>query len=266
LVLHQFPDVNVLGAYEKPNISNPDDIRVLSVKFSKVGKTTFEKYKNLEWVVCRSHGVDMVNLDECRARNIGVVALSPTAVPCAEWVVSWINEARNVLIFGNGSISREIQKRVSDYRVVDSKTSAEDIKVGIQWADVIVSTIPLTEATQSYFNSGFFQLIDKEVSFVSLSRGEVFDNDALIQFADSGKLKMGIFDMLSSDKRDVLTSKANVKYTEHIAWAHNQPVERGKVGGYVNPQFAQDLKTMIDACLNGKVTHPYIDRREVVWF
>lgn len=265
-MLEKFPDVNVLGAYEKPNIGNPDDIRVLSVKFSKVGKTTFQKYKNLEWVVCRSHGVDMVNLDECRLRNIGVVALSPTAVPCAEWVVSWITERRNVLIFGNGSISREIQKRVADFRVVDSKSTAEEIRSGIEWADVIVSTIPLTDSTYGYFGYEFFRSINKEVRFVSLSRGEVFDNDALIEFADSGKLKMGIFDMLSSDRRDILTAKENIRYTEHIAWAHNQPVEKGKVGGYVNPQFAQDLKDVVDACLSGKVAHPHITRRGDVWF
>jgi phosphoglycerate dehydrogenase-like enzyme len=265
-VLEKFPDVNVLGAYEKPNIGNPDDVRVLSVKFSKVGKTTFQKYKNLEWVVCRSHGVDMVNLDECRLRNIGVVALSPTAVPCAEWVVSWIADERKVLIFGNGSISREIQKRVADFRVVDSKTTKDEMLSGVEWADVIVSTIPLTDNTQSYFGYEFFRSINKEIRIVSLSRGEVFDNDALIEFSDSGKLKMGIFDMLRPDKRDILLTKENIRYTEHIAWAHNQPVEKGKVGGYVNPQFTQDLKDIVDACLRNEVKHPHLDRAASVWF
>ena len=43
-----------------------DKVKVLSVKFSKVGKKTFTDYKNLEWIVCRSHGIDNVNIQEAK--------------------------------------------------------------------------------------------------------------------------------------------------------------------------------------------------------
>ena len=122
VVLTRFPSINVLGAYEKPNLSNDDEIKVLSVKFSKVGKQTFDKYKNLEWVVCRSHGIDNVNITEAKRRNIGIVATSPTAKPVANWISSKIKKDDSVLIFGNGSISREVQKTIGNFNVVNSKT------------------------------------------------------------------------------------------------------------------------------------------------
>src|SRR6056300_1418366 len=83
VVLERFPSANVLGAYDKPDIMTSDDIKVLSVKFSKVGKVTLDRYKNLEWVVCRSHGVDNVNEKEIKSRNIGVVSTNPTTKQCA---------------------------------------------------------------------------------------------------------------------------------------------------------------------------------------
>jgi phosphoglycerate dehydrogenase-like enzyme len=266
-VLQKFPNVNVLGAYEKVNIENTDDIKVLSVKFSKVGKTTFEKYKNLEWVVCRSHGVDMINLKECKTRNIGVVALSPTAEPCAQWVVSWITGDKNVLIFGNGAISREIQKRITNVKVINSSTPKDDIADLVKWADTIISTIPLTEDTKYYFNRQFFNLIEKPITFISLSRGELFDNGAILDFSVSGNLKLGIFDMLTTDSRNLLVNQPNIRYTEHVAWSYNQPMENGKVdGGYVNSQFADNLKDVIDSCLRGNVNHPHLNREQSLWF
>ena len=92
VVLSRFPSINVLGAYEKPNLSYDSEIKVLSVKFSKVGKQTFDKYKNLEWVICRSHGIDNVNIDEAKKRNIGIVATSPTAKPVANWIYNKIKK------------------------------------------------------------------------------------------------------------------------------------------------------------------------------
>lgn len=260
------PSANILGAYEKPNIQNTDEIKVLSVKFSKVGKTTFDKYKNLEWVVCRSHGVDMVNLDECKRRNIGVVALSPTSVPCASWIKDKILEDQNVLIFGNGAISRQLQTKLKNYKVVDSKTPKEELLELIKWAKTIVSTLPLTDKTKHYFDRNFFQFVEEPITFISLSRGELFDNSALLELSVSGKLKLGVFDMLVSEGRDLLSKQKNIRYTEHTAWCYNQPMDKGKLGGYVNSQFADNLKEVIDSCLSNKVQHPHLKRQENLWF
>jgi len=266
MVKQRLQGASVLGAYEKPNIPNTDDIKVLSVKFSKVGKTTFERYKNLEWVVCRSHGIDMVNEKECKKRNIGIVALSPTAKPCATWIHDKIEKDEDIIIFGNGSIARELQKKIGNFNVVNSKTSQEEIDRYLKFSKTIVNTLPLNTHTKNYFNRQLFSKINHQVDIISLSRGEVIDNDALLDFNTKGYLNRGIFDMLVSSGRDVLVKQKNIRYTEHTAWSYNQPMEKGKLGGYVNREFADNLKEVIDGCLQNKIEFPHLPRHDNVWF
>ena len=265
-VLKKLPDVNVLGAYQKPNIKNTDDITVLSVKFSKVGKTTFERYKNLKWVICRSHGVDMVNLDECKKRNIGVVALSPTSVPCANWIVDKIKEDDSVLIFGNGAISRELQKKIGNFNVVNSKTDQTEIDRYLKFAKTIVIALPYNEQTKNYFDRVLFSKIKNKVDIISISRGECIDNSALLEFSTSDYLNEGWIDMLTTNGRDVLQNQKNIHYTEHTAWCYNQPLVNSKLGGYVNSQFADELQQLVDDCLNNEVNFPHLKRNDNVWF
>ena len=267
VVLERFPSANVLGAYDKPDIKNSDDIKVLSVKFSKVGKVTLDRYKNLEWVVCRSHGVDTVNLEECRKRNVGVVATSPTAKPCGEWISDKVTEDDAILVFGNGAISKEVQKRVGNFNIVNTKTDQSEIDRYLKFCKTIIITIPLNKNTKNYFDRTLFSKIQNEVTIISISRGEVIDNGALLEFISSGKLKIGHFDMLSSDIRSTITSQKNIRYYEHTSWQYNQPKDsHGKLGGYVNVEFADNLKSIIDDCLNDDVKQPHLKRQNNIWF
>ena len=148
VTLQRLPSINILGAFEKPTLDK-DKIKVLSVKFSKVGKKTFTDYKNLEWVICRSHGIDNVNIEEARKRNIGIVATAPTAKPCANWIHSKIKEDDSVLIFGNGAISKELQKKIGNFNLVNSKTSQEEIDRYLKFCKTIVITIPFNKETKN---------------------------------------------------------------------------------------------------------------------
>lgn len=264
-VLEKLPNVQVLGAYERPKSSYPE-VKILSVKFSKVGKQTLNKFPNLEWIICRSHGVDMINLSDARERNIGIVALSPTAVPCANWIKSKIKKTGNIVIFGNGSISKELQKNITDFNVVDSKTSHQEIDRYLSICETIVITLPLNETTHLYFNDELFVKIKNKVDIISISRGEVIDNQSLVNFIATDKLDMGHFDILSSELRNNLINFGNIIYYEHIAWSHNQPIVKGKVGGYVNTNFANDLKTLIENCKSNKVDNAVLKRHDRVWF
>jgi lactate dehydrogenase-like 2-hydroxyacid dehydrogenase len=264
-VIQRLPGVQILGAYEKPQDSYPN-VKVLSVKFSKVGKQTLNKFPNLEWIVCRSHGVDMVNLKDAREKNIGVVALAPTAIPCANWIKDKIKDDDAILIFGNGSISREVQKYIGNFNVVNSKTSQEEIDRYLAFCKTIIIALPLNDDTKNYFDTSLFSKIRKEVDIISLSRGEVISNPALVNFIASGKLRNGHFDMLATEHRNNIVQFPNVKYYEHVAWSYNQPIIKGKVGGYVNSNFADDLKTLIDNCKNNQVEEPHLKRHERVWF
>ena len=221
----------------------------------------------MEWVICRSHGIDNVNIEEARKRNIGIVATAPTAKPCANWIYSKLKEDDSILIFGNGAISKEFQKKVNNYNVVDSKTSQEEIHVYLKSCKSIVITIPLNDATKNYFDRTFFSKIENVVDIISISRGEVFDNGAILDFSVSGKLRNGHFDMLSTDSRPRLLEQKSIRYYEHTSWEYNQPKDsHGKLGGYVNVEFADNLKEVVDSCLSGNVENAHLNRVKNLWF
>jgi lactate dehydrogenase-like 2-hydroxyacid dehydrogenase len=267
VVLERFPSASVLGAYGKVDTENVDNIKLISTKFSKVGKVTLDRYKNLEWVVCRAHGVDTVNIEECRKRNVGVVATAPTAKPCGEWICNKITDDDAILIFGNGSISKEVQSRIGNFNVVNSKTEQKEIDRYLKFCKTIVITMPLNKNTKNYFNRTLFSKIQNEVTIISIARGDLIDNGGLLEFSSSGKLKVGHFDMLSSDIRSTLVSQKNIRYYEHTSWEYNQPKDsKGKLGGYVNVEFADNLKKIIDNCLDNNVKDPHLKRLDNLWF
>jgi lactate dehydrogenase-like 2-hydroxyacid dehydrogenase len=258
--------INVLGAYEKPTL-NKDDVKVLSVKFSKIGLKTFNDYKNLEWIICRSHGIDNVNLEEARKRNIGIVATSPTAKPCANWIYSKLKGDDSILIFGNGAISKEFQKKIGNFNVVNSKTSKDEIERYLKFCKTIVITVPLNNTTKNYFDRTFFSKIKNQVDIISISRGEVFDNAAILDFSVSGKLQNGHFDMLSADGRNILLEQKPIKYYEHTSWEYDEPTDMtGKNSGHEGIEFAENLKLVIDSCLEDRVQDAHLTRIKHLWF
>ena len=127
-VENYIPNAYILGAMEKSDHIPVNDIKVISTKFSKVGKTTLEKYPNLEWVVYRGHGTDHINLDLCRKHNVGVIPTKPSAETesCARWMKDKLVDGKT-LIFGNGDISKKLQELIDNYDVVDSKTKIDRI-------------------------------------------------------------------------------------------------------------------------------------------
>ena len=115
------PDSYIVGAMEKSDHIPVNDIKVISNKFTKIGKTILDKYPNLEWIVYRGHGTDGINLELCKQYGVGVVATNPNTEGCANWINDKLVDG-NTLIFGNGSISKRLQQLITDYHVVDSKT------------------------------------------------------------------------------------------------------------------------------------------------
>lgn len=255
--------INVLGAYEKPTL-NKDNIKVLSVKFSKVGLKTFDDYKNLEWIICRSHGIDNVNIEEAKKRNVGIIATSPTAKPCANWIYDKIKEDNAILIFGNGAISKELQKKIGNFNVVNSKTSKDEIDRYLKFCKTIVIAIPSNNKTKGYFDRTFFSKIKTEVDIISISRGEVFDNDAILEFSMSGNLKSGHFDMLSPDNRQELLEQNNIQYYEHTSWEYID--SDSEVIKYTIDEFTHNLKGVIDNCLKDRVENAHLNRIKHSWF
>ena len=89
-MLRSISPTSHFGGMEKPNLPI-EDIKVISTKFSKVGKTTLDKYPNLEWVVYRGHGTDKINLEMCSKYGVGVVTTNPNIEGCTHWIkIRWL--------------------------------------------------------------------------------------------------------------------------------------------------------------------------------
>jgi len=222
-VLSLFPSINVLGTYEKPTLDK-SKIKILSVKYSKVGKKTLSDYPNLKSIICRSHGIDNVNEGLTSERNIEVLKTNPNGDECSKWLYDKIEpNNKNILIFGDGSISKKLQRKLNDekVRVVDTKTSSDKINIYLNEADCIVSTLPLNKSTEKYFNDVLLDKINKPTQLLSISRKNVFENG----FITSDK-----FYSVDTDE-------------EHISWKY----KLNEDGKYYS-EYGNNLKSIIDGC------------------
>jgi len=249
------PNAYILGAMEKSDHVPVNDIKVISTKFSKVGKTTLEKYPNLEWVVYRGHGTDHINLDLCRKHNVGVIPTKPSAETksCARWMKDKLVDGKT-LIFGNGSISKKLQELIDgEYDIVDSSTTID--KISNEYQNV-VACVPLNKSTEKMFNYDLF-FSSKCSIFVSISRAGCHDNQSLLRLVNEGKVKEMYIDILDTDNREELISTGKIHYSKHTSWKYieNQ-----------NPHDHTELKGMIDGCLSNKVSNAVLNRTERIFF
>ena len=243
----------ILGAMEKSDHIPVNDIKVISPKFSKVGKTTLEKYPNLEWVVYRGHGTDSINLDLCKKHNVGVITTNPKAETesCAQWIYDKIEYTGNTVIFGNGVISQRLQMIMdTPYHVVDTKTPSKNIRNWLQDVNLVnvVSCVPLTKQTENMFNYDLFSSSTCCI-FVSISRAKCHDNESLLRLINEYKIQEMHIDTLGTEHRDELLKTNKVHYYKHTSW------------DYLGLRNTHDkLKNIIDSCLINEVVNPAVDR------
>ena len=266
-VENYIPNAYILGAMEKSDHIPVNDIKVISTKFSKVGKTTLEKYPNLEWVVYRGHGTDSINLDLCKKHNVGVITTNPKAETesCAQWIYDKIEYTGNTVIFGNGVISKRLQLMMDtlwrdgvevSYDVVDTKTPSKNIRNWLHDVDLVnvVSCVPLTKQTENMFN---YDLLSSSTCsiFVSISRAKCHDNESLLRLINEYKIQEMHIDTLGTEHRDELLKTNKVHYYKHTSW------------DYLGLRNTHDeLKSIIDSCLINEVENPVLNRKELKWF
>tara|TARA_B100002019_G_scaffold265875_1_gene255737 strand:- start:3286 stop:4116 length:831 start_codon:yes stop_codon:yes gene_type:complete len=251
------PNVYIQGAMEKSN--HPvNDIKVISNKFTKIGKTILDKYPNLEWVVYRGHGTDGINLELCKQYGVGVVATNPNTEGCANWINDKLVDG-NTIIFGNGSISKRLQELMEtyysvnglEYSVVNSSVKVHNINNHYK---NVVSCVPLNDETEDMFNYELFKNVN-DMNFVSISRAKTHNNKDLLKLIAEKKLKSIFIDTLGTELRDELINTGKVTYTKHMSWDYL---------GHKNDH--NKLIEIIKSCLNNDVENPVLERRVNKWF
>lgn len=216
------PGAHILGTYERPSF-DPDAITILSVKHSSVGRTVLNRYRNLQTVIVRAHGVDTIDQNACAARGIRVLHTSPHTDACARWLHHYTpTTSQHVVLFGGGQIGRAYMQLVPA-QCVTRQTSLAERQTLLRDADTLILTLPLTSTTRHYVNAELFGELTRPVHLVSLSRGDVIDTDAVFDAIRDGRILSAHFDMVSPHRRDDLLASPQVHYHHHTAWSFTTP-------------------------------------------
>lgn len=99
----------------------------------------------------------------------------------------------------------------------------------LRTADVITSGLPLTKDTRHLFNARAFGLMKKNALFVNVTRGEIYDPDALMAAINTGKIAGAGLDVAPMEPlppEHPLWTTPNVIMTPHTAGASQFRISR----------------------------------------
>ncbi|KKO47169.1 phosphoglycerate dehydrogenase [Arsukibacterium ikkense] len=78
-------------------------------------------------------------------------------------------------------------------------TGDEQLTASVAAADVIICLLPLTPATDSQLNAGFFQALKPGAIFINVARGAIVDETALLAALDHGPLVAACLDVFRQE-------------------------------------------------------------------
>lgn len=249
----EFPGATVLGAMEKVAGFDFNAIEILSVKFTKVGKTMLDRFPNLKWVINRGHGTDNINLDLCRQKNVGVCAMNPFTENCGQWILDKTEKTEEpYVVYGYGNIGKYVAKHLSGRFVVATRKP-----IRIDYLKTLIVTVDLNPTTEKMINETFMRQIKQPFYLISVARGGVFNNADLLKEIKNGKILHAYMDILSSDYRDELLATGKVDYTEHTSWNFG--------GAVFNENYYKKLKDYYEKCMRDNPENIVLNRRKNKW-
>ncbi len=144
-------------------------------------------------------------------------------------------EEKTLLIWGFGGIGHEVARRAAGFgmRITAIDPKVVERPAGVQrivppgemdallpQADFVVCCVPLTPATQRYFNAVRLALLKPSAYLINISRGEVIDTDALVDALRANRLAGAALDVTDPEplpEGHPLWSLKNVILTPHMS-------------------------------------------------
>lgn len=132
----------------------------------------------------------------------------------------------NITILGQGHVGRRVADLATAFGMsVTIFKRGDNLEQSVQNADVVVDTLSSNPSTQKLLNSNFFASMKQDSYFVTVTRSEIVDEDALIDALDNGHLAGAASDCggtLVGNTDDPLYQKMlnhpKVLVTPHIAY------------------------------------------------
>lgn len=190
-----------------------------------------DKYKNLKVISRFGTGLDNIDLDKAKERNILVYntpdmptkAVSEFTLLLILTSMRKINDDlynKKVGIIGYGRIGKRVSKILNGFGVEtlynDSlypETSC-DLDYLLKNSDIITLHFPLNDNNYKYIDKEKMRRMKEGVIIVNTARGDIIDEDALINELKSGKVGYFASDVNRLEK---FTDLDNIMITPHIA-------------------------------------------------
>ena len=142
---------------------------------------------------------------------------------------------KRLAILGVGNIGKQVGKLAEAFDMdVTYFRRGDDLLESVKNADLIVDTLSSNQGTQGLLNKDFFQSLKKGSYFITVSREEIADQEAMLQVLDDGILAGVATDcggVLVGDTEDPLYQKMlahpKVYATPHIAYSTTKSFNSG---------------------------------------
>ena len=147
-------------------------------------------------------------LIEIKERNVGILGLGNLGRASAE------------KLFLNGFNVYGWSRNQTNIQGVKCFSSAIGLQKMLKETDILICLLPLTDETDSLLNYKNLGLLPHGASLINFSRGQIVDENALLQHLDSGHLKhavLDVFDIEPLPKESSLWNSTNITILPHIS-------------------------------------------------
>ncbi|MFE4132836.1 D-2-hydroxyacid dehydrogenase [Peribacillus sp. YIM B13482] len=167
---------------------------------------------------------------------------------------------KTMLVLGAGAIGGEVARLGKAFRMttlgvnrsgkpvesIDRLYTLDNLLEAIPGADYIISVLPSTDETKDLLQKEHFKAMKESAVFVNIGRGDLIDEEVLIEALEAGELAHAILDVFDPEpleKGHPFWGMENVTVTPHLS---------SKSGEYLPRTFAIFEKNMREYLKSGK--------------
>ncbi|MCK5061929.1 hydroxyacid dehydrogenase [Candidatus Parcubacteria bacterium] len=142
---------------------------------------------------------------------------------------------RNITILGNGNVGKRVGKLAQAFDMnVSFFKRGDNLYDSVKDANIVVDTLSDNPSTHKLLDQKFFSAMNKGGSFISVTRSDILDEDALLKALNEGNLDRAFLDcgsILVGDTDDPYYQKLlkhpRVFVTPHIAYSSEMSSKLG---------------------------------------
>ena len=142
---------------------------------------------------------------------------------------------KNIAILGKGNIGSRVGELCEAFGMnVVYFDRGDNLLEKIKSADVVINCLSPNEGTVNLLNKNFFFSLKKDSYFITFTKKEIYDSDAMIEALDKNILS-GVADDCASeivgdiynDYYQKLLKHKKILVTPHIAWSADSSIYNG---------------------------------------